>query len=253
MARHASWLTAFSLAVSVSASAYRQPTDDSVKRKPKEPGEVELALAAVGHGPADELKRRLFTNRITVISAEMRAQSLAGLPEKLQKNRITQGKLLRRVEAVLARSLELHGRRENNRVELFLFRDDVPFGMLWRGSVLALSDGLAEPLGDAELAGVIAHELGHVYFEDEMAAAKAGQDARAMRLVELKCDAVAIVSLKLLGYEPSFYLRGLRRVQQITRRKSLSSGIFQSHPELHARAELAERLIASLAAEGHRR
>ena len=47
--------------------------------------------------------------------------------------------------------------------------------MLWRGCVLVISDGLADPLYDGELAGIIAHELGHSYFEDEMAAAQARQ------------------------------------------------------------------------------
>ena len=48
-------------------------------------------------------------------------------------------------------------------------------------------------LYDGELAGIFAHELGHSYFEDEMGAASRAKDTRAMRVVELKCDAVAIV------------------------------------------------------------
>ena len=62
----------------------------------------------------------------------------------------------------------------------------------------------------------------------------------------MKCDAVAILSLKLLNYEPALYLRGLQRIQVIIKRKSLSSGIFQSHPELVVRAQFSLRFIKSL-------
>ncbi|MFN0122242.1 MAG: hypothetical protein ACKV2V_17240, partial [Blastocatellia bacterium] len=82
-------------------------------------------------------------------------------------------------------------------------------------------------------------------FEDEMAAAQRQRHAEAMRVIELKCDAVAILSLKLLGGNPALYLKGLQRIQAINRQKGLSGGIFQSHPDLVARARFAERLIRS--------
>ncbi len=109
-----------------------------------------------------------------------------------------------------------------------------------------ISDGLAEVLYEGELAGLFAHELGHSYFEDEMAAAQRNQDTRAMRLTELKCDGVAIVSLKLLGHNPALYLKGLQRIQTITKQKSLSSSVVQSHPAMVTRAQFSERLIKSL-------
>jgi hypothetical protein len=215
-----------------------------VKPKAKETDEIELALAAAGAGSAAEMKSRLFTHNITFFNEEFRARAVAALPASLHKRRITQSKLLSRIETIFQQTLELHGRSGN--LDLFLFQDDVPSAMLWRGCVLVLSDGLADPLYDSELAGVIAHELGHSYFEDEMAEAQRAKDARAMRVVELKCDAVAILSLKLLNYDPALYLRGLQRIRVILKRKSLSSRIFQSHPELVARAQFSQRFIKSL-------
>jgi hypothetical protein len=79
-----------------------------------------------------------------------------------------------------------------------------------------------------------------------MAAAQRNQDARALRIIELKCDAVALLSLKLLGCNPALYLPGLKRIQELNRRQSRSSGIFQSHPELVARAQFAQRFIKAL-------
>jgi len=244
-----SWIAVLSLSLTLavmgqSASSASLASGNEVNPKAKESDEVELALAATGAGSAAEMKSRLFTHSITVFNEEFRAQAVAALPASLHKRRITKSKLLDRVEAIFRQTLEAHGR--SGKLDLFLFQDDVPSAMLWRGCVLVLSDGLADPLYDGELAGIIAHELGHSYFEDEMAAAQRYKDARAMRVVELKCDAVAILSLKLLNYDSVLYLKGLQRIQVIIKRKSLSSEIFQSHPEMVARAQFSQRFIKSL-------
>ncbi|MFN7927153.1 MAG: M48 family metalloprotease [Blastocatellia bacterium] len=210
----------------------------------KDTDEVSQALAAVGTGSAAELKSRLFADQITVFNAEFRAKAITTLPTAVRNQRLTEGKLLLRVETAFQQVLQLHGR--GGKVELFLFQDDVPSAMLWRGCILVLSTGLADPLYDAELAGVLAHELGHSYFEDEMANAQRQREAAAMRVVELKCDAVALLSLKLLAYDPAAYLKGLQRIQEIKRRKSLSSSIQQSHPEFVLRAQFSQRFIKLL-------
>jgi hypothetical protein len=232
------------LSLSLTLAVTGQPNQSAALSSGKEVNEIELALAAAGAGSAADMKSRLFTRRITVFNEGFRAQAVAALPASLLKRRITQSKLLSRVETIFRQTLELHGR--SGEIDLFLFQSEIPSAMLWRGCVLVLSDGLADPLYDGELAGIIAHELGHSYFEDEMAAAYRAKDARAMRVVELKCDAVAILSLKLLNYDPAHYLRGLQRIQAIFKRKSLSSVSFQSHPELVARAQFSQRFIKSL-------
>ena len=207
-------------------------------------GEVELALDAIGKGTVDEMKGRLITSSITVFNDAYRARAVAALPAPILTRRITQGWLFRRAEEILKRTLQLHGR--GGKVELFLFKDDAPSAMLWRGCAVAVSDGLADTLDDGELAGVFAHELGHSYFEDEMAAALQARDALALRVVELKCDAVAMLSLKLLGYDPAHFLKALQRIQLIKSRKNLSISVVQSHPDLRARAMFSQRFIQSL-------
>src|SRR5262245_6530974 len=193
--RQFSWIVVLSLSLTLavtgqSTSSTSLDSGNEVKPKAKGTDEIEQALAAAGAGSAAEMKSRLFTHSITFFDAEFRAQAVAALPASLHKRRISQGKLLGRVEAIFRQTLESHER--GGKLDLFLFQDDVPSAMLWRGCVLVLSDGLADPLYDGELAGIIAHELGHSYFEDEMAAAQRAKDARAMGVVELKCDAVEI-------------------------------------------------------------
>lgn len=215
-----------------------------VNGKPADQDEVEQALSAIGSGSAPELNGRLFTHRITVWDAEFRAWAIDALPAAMRNQRLTEGKLLRRVEAAFQQVLQLHGR--SGKVELFVFEHDLPLAQLWRGCVLMISNGMVESLLDGELSGILAHELGHSYFEDEMAAAQRTQDTSAQRIVELKCDAVAILTLKLMGHNPAFYLKGLQRIRTLNQRKSRSSGILQSHPELVARARFSERFIRSI-------
>jgi Zn-dependent protease with chaperone function len=215
--------------------------------KPAEKNEIEQALTAIGSGSAADLKSRLFTNRLTVLDAAFRARAINALPAALRDQRLTQGRELRRAEMNLQRVLALHERPQSSAVEIFLLRDETAQAMLWRGSVLVLSAGLVNALSDAELSGIIAHELGHSYFMDEMAVAQQARDSRTMRTVELKCDAVAILSLKLLGHDPALYLIGLLKLQAVTSRKGRSSGsILQTHPEYGERALFYQRFIKSL-------
>lgn len=207
--------------------------------------EVDLALEAVGTGSAEEMGSRIFTTPVTVLGTQHRAQAIAALPDQIRKHRITEGKLLRRVETVMKPVLQLDSQNED--VELFLYHGEAPRGMLVQGCLLVLSDSLADPLKDVELAGIIAHELGHRYFMDEMLAAREAEDEQMMRVVELQCDAVAMLSLKLLGYDPSLYLRGLKRLEMISKEQGYSVRLHgRSHPTTVERAQLAERLNEQL-------
>ena len=219
-------------------------SQDANKAEAKAPGEIELALADIGTGSADEIKSRLFNRSITVFSTEFRAQAVEAFTGSIGQFRIIEGKLFRRVEKIFSQVLQLHGL--SGKRELFLFQDEIPKAMLWRGCVLAISNGLADPLSDDELAAIMAHELGHSYFEDEMASARKTMNARAMKVVELKCDAVAILSLISLDRDPTLYLRALKRIGEINRRKGRSYSIFQSHPDPFERALFSQRFIRSL-------
>jgi hypothetical protein len=119
--------------------------------------------------------------------------------------------------------------------------------MVWRGCVLVISDALAAPLDDDELAGIVAHEMGHAYFMIEISNARKRGDRQAMKIVELKCDAVAMLSLKLLGHDPADHLRGLRRVNDLTRTHGFNplDGV---HPSIGERRRFAERYLKLLAA-----
>src|SRR5207237_2560655 len=130
-------------------------------------------------------------------------------PRSIRESRTSGGKLLRRVESIIRPVLKLHGR--SDKIELFLYQDHFPSAMVWLGCVLVISDALADHLSDDELVGIVAHEMGHAYFMIETIKARKHGDGEAMRIVELKCDAVAMLTLKLLGRDAADYLRALLR------------------------------------------
>jgi hypothetical protein len=249
--RNAVQSAALTLLLSALASlGFAQPNASNQPKEPKEPkekNEIELALAALHIGSAAALKNRLFTTPLTVLNDESRARALVALPAVMRQARLTQGHELRRAEMNLQQVLALHERPQSAPVELFLLRDEMPQARLWHGCVLVLSVGLVKVLSDAALSGIIAHELGHSYFMDEMAVARQARDSRTMKAVELKCDAMAILSLKLLGRDPALYLIGLRKMQAITyRRGGSGGGIIQTYPEYGERALFFQRFIKSL-------
>ena len=209
--------------------------------------ELNLALAAAGTGSAADMKARLFTVNIPVLTAEFRAKALAELPHEVRVRRIDRGNLFHRAELILRQVSELQDRSGMTGVELFLYNDSVPAGYLWRGCIMVLSDDLSDSLSDAELTGIVAHELGHSFFMDDAVAAKRGKNSSALRVVELKCDAVAIVSLKLLGHDPTSFLRALQKIQLLLTRKKLSPRDPNSHPWLSERALFSQRLIQRMA------
>jgi len=95
---------------------------------------VDVALEGVGTGSTAELRGRIFNTPLTVLGPEFRTRAMGELPESIRRNRIAEGKLLRRVERVIKPLLVLHDRTKD--LELFLYHGDTLRGMLWRGCVL---------------------------------------------------------------------------------------------------------------------
>ena len=209
------------------------------------PGVVDLALQDVGTGSVAEMKSRIFSLPFTVYDAKDYRPAIASLPQSIRESRISEGQLLRRVESIIRPVIELH--HHTDKIELFLYRDEFARAMVWLGCVLVISDALADRLHDDELAGIVAHEMGHAYFMIETIKARKHGDHQAMKIVELECDAVAMLTLKLLGHDPADHWRGLRRVTNIDRTNGSNRIDSRDYPSIGERAQFAQRFIKLLA------
>ena len=218
---------------------------------------VKRALGTVAAPSAEEMRSRLFNTSVVVYDEEHRRQAIATLPRSIRDRRITEGKLLRRVERVARPVLELH--RQEKFVELFIYHEDLlnPLRAELRGGcVLLFSDSLAAALDDEELTGIIAHELGHTYFMHETLAARRAGDEQGLKVIELKCDAVAMLTLRLLGRDPASHLRGLWKITNIgnnlhiwnlNAEPLLRKSDPRTHPNIVERGQFYERFINLLA------
>jgi len=205
---------------------------------------VELALAEVGSGSAKEMRKRIFDIPIMVLGSDFRREAIRALPASIRQQRITSGRLFRRAEKIIQPVFQLDNRDEC--VELFLYQSNTPRAALWMGCVLILSDSLVALLYDADLMGIVAHELAHSYFMDEMVAAQKTNDERRMKVIELKCDAVAMLSLKLLGSNPTYHIRGVKMIVNRIPNNSFSGVPYiQSSYELRTHPSVVERAVFS--------
>ena len=123
------------------------------------PDIVDLALQSIGAGSVKEMKSRILGLPFSVCGAEDHRRAIASLSPLIRESRVSGGKLLRRVESIIRPVLKLHSRSDD--IELFLYQDKIPQAMVRLGCVLVISDTLAAPLHDDELAGIVAHEMGH--------------------------------------------------------------------------------------------
>ena len=208
-----------------------------------EPNIVETAYRGVASESVTEMKDRIFGTPITVFDADYRRQAVAALPEDVRRKKFVEGNLWRHVEAVTRPVFQLHNR--TNKLELLLYHDQVPVAMVWRGCILAMSDSLASSLSDEQLAGIIAHELAHAYFMDETVAFEKSGDQEGLRVVELKCDAVAMLTLKLLGSDPANFVSALRKIAILVVSKDYTSNSWR-HPRLSEREKFSRRFITLL-------
>jgi len=208
------------------------------------PNIVDLALQGIGGGSVTEMKSRLLGRPFSICGPEDYRRVIASLPSSIRERRVSQGKLFRRVESIVRPVPELHGR--GHTIELFLYRNQFPQAMVWHGCVLTISASLANELHDDELAGIVGHEMGHGYFMNETIKARNHGDRQAMKIVELRCDAVAMLSLKLLGHDPADHLRGLRLINDLVRRNGYNGLDSTHHPSIVERTQFAQRFLKLL-------
>jgi Peptidase family M48 len=148
------------------------------------------------------------------VSADKRARSLAMVRKEdvVEPSRERQAKLdsLQPVLAYLERE---------SATEVKLLRLNVAWAGFLEGAAVLISPDAVDLLTPAELQAVIAHELAHEYFASEYDAARAKKDYDTVKEIELRCDAVAIVTMSRLGLDRGALLSGVAKLTKFNERR----------------------------------
>lgn len=95
--------------------------------------------------------------------------------------------------------LSVFGR--DNYTEILIYEGEAPFIGLYRECIIIFSTGALELLDEEQKQAAVAHELAHESFVDEMKEADKNEDNHAARIIELKCDLLAVMAMQQLQKE----------------------------------------------------
>jgi len=169
---------------------------------------------------------------------------------KQQRLPVSSSERVERLKAALQPVLAYHQR--DGKLPIIVVRSEQPKAYLVARAAIIITTQLMLITGEAELRGIIAHELAHEYLWEERERAFKENDESRLREIELFCDAVAVMTLKEIGDDPAHYARALERLTYIgitagnaTRHES------KTHPTLEARVKLNRWLCQQLGRVTH--
>jgi Zn-dependent protease with chaperone function len=190
-----------------------------------------------------EIDAALTRLRPEAVSQSNKALLMKDLPLVNAGNRIHDERQIGLLRARLDRTLKLFERDQV--MELIIFRNPQPIVYTKPGVVLVISTEILKIAGnDDALVGVVAHELAHEYVAMDFLKALQSGNLPRIRELELFCDAVAVVVLLDLGFDPAQYAQVLRSIANYSKAAEELNNGENSHPAVEARL----RVIADISA-----
>ncbi len=204
--------------------------------------ETDRALARLGDLAPDAVRRRLNEMRPP---AYQPGPVLINEIIKHQKLTVISGERVERLKAALQPVLAYHDR--DGKLPIYVLRSEQPKAFVDCRAALIMTTKLMLITSEAELRGIIAHELAHEYLWEERDRAFKEKDESLLREIELFCDAVAAITLKEIGDDPAHLARGLERMTYIgITAGNVTRSETKTHPSLDARVKLNQRLCKQL-------
>jgi hypothetical protein len=191
-------------------------------------------FAETALGDSDAVMRAL---RPTPPSASQLIRALATLPE--QGELIPTSSEVSKIRA-LDPILQYHERRGVYAIKVI----DTPqiAIALHARAVLLLSRTALQTLSASEVRAMVAHEIGHEYFWPEYERFTRERDPRARRVLELKCDGIAGLTLVALNLDLSSLHNGIRTMTDFNAQLGATAGA-DGYPSLRERRTFIETLL----------
>ena len=143
-----------------------------------------------------------------------------------------------RLEKIGASVFRQH--KVEERCAVVLLASRLPTVFTWKLSFISFTTRDLELFDDDELAALIAHEIGHLYFADDLSRARDAGDDRAARIAELQCDLIALETLRRLRIKPSVLADALDKL--VAARDALNiKNLAAGSPSLADRRRLINR------------
>jgi hypothetical protein len=220
------WIVATLTAVSAAASA-------------RDGSALEAALDFFVRQEAAGVVERFDSVRPPPVSPAEREGALAMLPAEGEVHDLDAAQ---RSKLAAARGiLELH-RREAVYVLKVI---DVPQATvaLHARAVVLVSEPALDLLDPEELQALVAHEVGHEYLWSEYLAARRDGDRLLLRTLELRCDGLAIVTLRRAGTDPARLTSALEKILRYNRDRFGAALNEKDYPAIGERRRFARRLL----------
>jgi hypothetical protein len=122
---------------------------------------------------------------------------------------------------------------------------DVPQAVvaLHARSVVLISAPALAVLNGAELQALAAHEIGHEYLWARYERARRDADRESLKELELLCDAIAIVTLRKLGMNPSRLIDGIEKIGQYNRERLGTATNESDYPTVAERRTFVQQIV----------
>ncbi len=149
------------------------------------------------------------------------------------------------LKATLQPVLAYHQREQ---MSILVVASDQPKANLVDCLAIVITTKLMSMSSEAEIRGIVAHELAHEYVWDDGIKAMKAKDWKLRRECELFCDVVAAFTLKEIGDDPASYFRILQAMAIFDIRAGHYAARHESdtHPALAVRKKLNEFLCQRL-------
>lgn len=209
------------------------PKANSKREEPLAGTEAAKAIARFGDLARPGLREKLKQMR-----------PLAYLPDPVLRNKIIEAQHLplvssKRVDQLKAALQPVIAYHQREQMPIMVVDSDQPKAALVNCLAIVITTKLMAIASDAEIRGIIAHELAHEYIWNEYKKARLAGNGKLMRECELFCDVVAAITLKEIGDDPASYGRILERMTII----GINAGnAMKREPDTHPSLDVRKKL-----------
>ena len=170
-------------------------------------------LAFLENAGASEYDEFLKYIRPAKLNPAVKARIIATLPPEgeVQASAAGMSKL-----AALEPIFKYHDR--SSEIDIKLIQVLQAFVGLHARSVVLISEKALNLVTAEELQALVAHEMGHEYFWNEYQSASGHGDCKLLQEVELRCDAIAVITICRLGLDPESLISATAKLMQFNER-----------------------------------